>query len=127
MVRWGRGVLLKTITIASSTSARCGGHATEIPTCPGSAGPLSQHMATRKKKPVDISQQEELQQAMEELGMTRKEFAARISVSVRTLHKWLLPSESSDFRKLPAMGRAYVREILEWHRQQHGATDDAEQ
>ncbi|HHT8966388.1 TPA: transcriptional regulator [Burkholderia cenocepacia] len=77
-------------------------------------------MATRKKKSVDVSQQDELRHAMEVLGMTRAEFAARISVPIRTLDKWLLPSESSDFRALPAMGRAYVREILEWHRQQQG-------
>ncbi|MFJ1252268.1 hypothetical protein [Cupriavidus sp. CuC1] len=47
--------------------------------------------------------------------MTRDEFAARISVSRRTLDKWLLPSESSDFRTLPDMGRAYIQEILTWY------------
>jgi DNA-binding transcriptional regulator YiaG len=53
---------------------------------------------------------------MDELGMTRAEFAARLSVAVRTLDKWLLPAESPDARSMPGMGKAYVREILEWSR-----------
>ncbi len=61
------------------------------------------------------TQQTLLREAMSQLGMTREEFAARLSVSRRTLDKWLLPSESSDFRALPEMGRAYIQEILTWH------------
>ncbi|ODV43101.1 aspartate carbamoyltransferase catalytic chain [Cupriavidus sp. UYMMa02A] len=61
------------------------------------------------------TQQTLLREAMSQLGMTREEFAARLSVSRRTLDKWLLPRESSDFRALPEMGRAYVQEILKWH------------
>lgn len=61
------------------------------------------------------TQQTLLRGAMSQLGMTREEFAARLSVSRRTLDKWLLPSESSDFRALPEMGRAYIQEILAWY------------
>jgi transcriptional regulator with XRE-family HTH domain len=53
---------------------------------------------------------------MDELGMTRAEFATRLSVAVRTLDKWLLPAESPDFRAMPEMGKAYVREIVGWYR-----------
>lgn len=53
---------------------------------------------------------------MEELGMTRDEFAARISTSRRTLDKWLLQPDSVDYRELSEMGRSYVEEILEWHK-----------
>jgi len=71
-------------------------------------------MATKKRNPAP-SQQQFLRDAMTQIGMTRDEFAVRISVSRRTLDKWLLPSESSDSRALPEMGRAYIQEILGWH------------
>lgn len=64
----------------------------------------------------ELPQQELLRRAMEELRMTRAEFAVRLSVAVRTLDKWLLPDASPDARPMPEMGKAYVREILEWHR-----------
>jgi transcriptional regulator with XRE-family HTH domain len=69
-----------------------------------------------KKKLTTLSQQELLRAAMSELGKSRSEFAARISVSVRTLDKWLLPDDSPDFRSMPDMGRSYILEILEWSR-----------
>ncbi|TCK33337.1 hypothetical protein B0G84_7546 [Paraburkholderia sp. BL8N3] len=69
-----------------------------------------------KVKLPSPTQQELLRSAMDELGMTRAEFAGRLSVAVRTLDKWLLPAESPDARAMPEMGKAYVREILEWHR-----------
>lgn len=69
-----------------------------------------------KVKLSSPTQQELLRSAMDELGMTRAEFAARLSVAVRTLDKWLLPAESPDARAMPEMGKAYVREILQWHR-----------
>ncbi len=68
-----------------------------------------------QRKPSVRSQQELLREAMAQLRMTRSEFAARLSVSVRTLDKWLLPDESEDARAMPEIGKAYVREILEWH------------
>lgn len=70
-------------------------------------------MATQRKN-SDLPQQELLRSAMEQLGMTRDEFAARVCVARRTLDKWLLPDDSKDFRKIPDIGRAYVKEILEW-------------
>lgn len=70
----------------------------------------------RKKKAASLGQQELLRRAMEELGMTRAEFAVRISVPIRTLDKWLLHDDSDDARVMSDMGRAYILEILEWHK-----------
>ncbi|KLU21872.1 aspartate carbamoyltransferase catalytic chain [Caballeronia mineralivorans PML1(12)] len=67
-----------------------------------------------RTQPASPTQQDLLRDAMETLGMTRAEFAARLSVPPRTLDKWLLPEESTDFRAMPEMGKAYVREILHW-------------
>ncbi|WP_050806014.1 hypothetical protein [Burkholderia ambifaria] len=54
---------------------------------------------------------------MNRLGMTRAQFAARLSISVRTLDKWLLPDGSPDARTMPDMGRSYVVEILQWQKE----------
>lgn len=62
----------------------------------------------------DLGEQQFLRHAMSRLGMTRDAFAARISVPRRALDKWLLPSDSKDFRALPEIGRAYFTEILSW-------------
>ncbi|NIE81955.1 transcriptional regulator [Burkholderia sp. Cy-647] len=72
-------------------------------------------MATNRQY-SDLPQQEFLRYAMDQLEMTRDEFAARVSVARRTLDKWLLPSQSPDFRSMPDMGRSYVQEILEWQK-----------
>jgi DNA-binding transcriptional regulator YiaG len=72
-------------------------------------------VATNKRVSC-LSQQDLLRLAMEQLNMTRDEFAVRIRVSRRALDKWLLPDESNDFRPLPDMGRGYVEEILTWHK-----------
>lgn len=69
-----------------------------------------------RKKPSAVTQQELLRIAMDELGMTRAQLAGRLSVAIRTLDKWLLPAESPDYREMPEMGKAYMREILEWNR-----------
>ena len=74
-----------------------------------------------KQKLYPATQQGLLREAMTQLVMTREELAARLSVSKRTLDKWLLPSESSDFRALPEMGRAYIHEILVWHSHNSGS------
>jgi hypothetical protein len=58
------------------------------------------------------SQQDFLRDAMGRLGMTRDEFAAHVCVANRTLHKWLLPSDSTDFRVLPESGREYIARVL---------------
>ena len=70
-------------------------------------------MATNEELAA-LPQQDLLRVAMAQLGMTRAEFAARLSVAVRTLDKWLLPADSPDARTLPDMGRSYVLEILQW-------------
>ncbi|WP_049096349.1 aspartate carbamoyltransferase catalytic chain [Burkholderia cepacia] len=72
-------------------------------------------MATTKQT-FSVPQQELLREAMTQLDMTRDEFASRIRVARRTLDKWLLPDESPDFRGMSDMGRAYVEDIMEWHR-----------
>src|SRR5690242_18279120 len=51
---------------------------------------------------------------MGSLGMTRAVFAKCISVPEKTLDKWLAPSETTDFRNMPEVVWAYVREILVW-------------
>ncbi|RQS99378.1 transcriptional regulator [Burkholderia contaminans] len=63
-------------------------------------------------------QQVFLRDAIAALGMTRTEFAQRISVPIKTLDKWLAPANSSDFRNMPDVVWAYVREILDWTRKQ---------
>ncbi|MFJ2991232.1 transcriptional regulator [Pandoraea sp. NPDC087047] len=60
------------------------------------------------------SQQEFLRDAMGKLGMTRAAFAKRISVPDKTLDKWLAPANTSDYRAMPDVVWAYVREILLW-------------
>lgn len=58
------------------------------------------------------AQQEFLRHAMEQLDMTRDEFAARIGTTRRRLDNWLLPTESSGFREMDQMAWKYIREIL---------------
>jgi len=58
------------------------------------------------------SQQEFLRDAMQQLGMTRDEFAERIGAQRRRLDTWLLPSESNGFRELDPVAWKFIREIL---------------
>ena len=67
-------------------------------------------MASKKMQ----AQQEYLRDAMEVLGMTPAAFAKRISVTEKTLDKWLAPNGTADYRNMPEVVWAYVREILEW-------------
>lgn len=67
-----------------------------------------------KEDLAGLPQQELLRVAMNRLGMTRAEFAARLSIAVRTLDKWLLPDGSHDARTMSDMGRKYVLDILQW-------------
>jgi predicted transcriptional regulator len=60
------------------------------------------------------TQQDFLREAMKTLGLTRTAFAARISVPEKTLNKWLSPVDTSDYRNMPEVVWAYVREILVW-------------
>lgn len=66
-------------------------------------------------RPSKAPQQKVLRDAMDTLGLTRKEFAARIHVPFRTLEKWLLPEDSGDYREMPDIARGYVADILQWH------------
>lgn len=59
-------------------------------------------------------QQDFLREAMQSLGLTRTAFATRISVSEKTLNKWMAPVDTSDYRNMPDVVWAYVREILIW-------------
>ncbi|MBB1636083.1 transcriptional regulator [Cupriavidus sp. UME77] len=67
-----------------------------------------------KRKAGEQPQQEFLREAMGSLGMTRVAFAKRISVPEKTLDKWLAPTETTDFRNMPEVVWAYVRENLVW-------------
>lgn len=51
--------------------------------------------------------------AMDLLGMTRDDFAERISVSKRCLAKWMARQGTSEFRKMPNMAWRFIGEILE--------------
>ncbi|OJB41836.1 aspartate carbamoyltransferase catalytic chain [Burkholderia ubonensis] len=63
------------------------------------------------------TQQEFLREAMQALGLTRAAFATRISVPEKTLNKWLAPANTGDYRNMPDVVWAYVREILVWDAQ----------
>jgi len=62
------------------------------------------------------SQQDFLRDAMQSLDLTRFGFAKRISVPEKTLNKWMSPSDTTDFRSMPDVVWAYIREILVWDR-----------
>jgi DNA-binding transcriptional regulator YiaG len=65
------------------------------------------------KKNTQPPQQEFLLGAIETLGMSRVDFAKRISVPKKTLDKWLAAEGTSDQRAMPEMAWAYIKEILE--------------
>lgn len=49
---------------------------------------------------------------MDELGMTRDQFSARLGCARRTLDKWLLPESSNDFRRIDETTWRLVSEIV---------------
>lgn len=61
------------------------------------------------------SQQDFLRNAMQQLGMTREQFADRIGSNPRQLKNWLLPPDSKGYREMPEMAWKFIREILEGH------------
>ena len=67
------------------------------------------------KKDQPLSQQEFLRDAMSRLGMTRKEFAARLNTTERRLDNWLLPFDSGGFREMDSVVWQFVREIVVAH------------
>lgn len=62
------------------------------------------------------TQQEVLQDAMLELGLTRPAFAARIGAPWETFRKWMLPESAGGVREMPAIAWAMVNEVLEHER-----------
>ena len=58
------------------------------------------------------TQQQFLREAMNELGMTRDAFSARLACPKRTLDKWLLPEPSNDYREMDEAMWQFVREVL---------------
>lgn len=65
------------------------------------------------KKINPPTQQEFLLDAIERLGLSRIDFAKRISVPKKTLDKWLAADGTADKRTMPEMAWAYIKEILE--------------
>ena len=63
-----------------------------------------------------MTQQQQIRAAMRQLGMPRREFAARINVPIRTFNKWLLPDDSNDHREAPAIALHFIREIVKEYR-----------
>lgn len=53
-----------------------------------------------------------LQDAMNRLGMSKEQFALRISVSKKCLSKWMARRGTSEFRSMPAMAWKFIGEIL---------------
>lgn len=54
-----------------------------------------------------------LKDAMLRLGMTKEEFANRISVTRKCLSKWMAGHGSSEFRTMPMMAWKFIGEIME--------------
>lgn len=69
------------------------------------------------KKVMPQTQQDFLRHVMNELGMTREQFAERIGTKKRTLDNWLLAADSSEYRSMPDMAWKFVCEILENRRE----------
>lgn len=65
---------------------------------------------------MDKTQQEVLQEAMAELGMTRPAFAARIGAPWETFRKWILPPDAGGVREMPSIAWAMIGEVLEHER-----------
>ncbi len=63
-----------------------------------------------------MGQQEFLRMVMFRLGFNREALAQRLAVSRRGLDKWLLPSDSNDFREMPDMAKAFLEEIFKKYR-----------
>jgi hypothetical protein len=55
-------------------------------------------LIVEKKKPSAQSQQMFLREALAALGMTCAGFVQRVSVPMKTLDKWMAPSDPGDFR-----------------------------
>lgn len=72
--------------------------------------------AVMDRELAELPQQELLRLAMKELNLTREGIAARIHAPLRSLNKWLLPENSADFRPMPDLGKAFVRDIIRWSR-----------
>lgn len=61
---------------------------------------------------AELSQQDFLRQAQEDLNMTRDALCERFDLRRRTLDKWFLPDTSNDFRHMPASTRKYIAETV---------------
>lgn len=55
------------------------------------------------------SQQDFLRRAAKEMGLSQPELAALMHVPLTTFKKWLLPSDSTNFREMPEMAWNLVR------------------
>ena len=60
-------------------------------------------------------QQQYLRAAAARLGLTQKQLAQQMGVSLQTLEKWLAPEQSSNFRPMPTIAWKMVRTVLEVH------------
>jgi hypothetical protein len=63
-----------------------------------------------------MTQPDFLREAMATLNMTRDQFCERLGCAQRTLDKWLLPSDSNDFRTMGETIWVLVREVIEHER-----------
>ncbi len=58
------------------------------------------------------SQQAYLRKAMEALGTTMPELAQQIDVTARAMKNWLLPDTSPSHRRMPALARAAIEQLV---------------
>ena len=59
-----------------------------------------------------MAQQAFLEHAMQQLSMSREQFAAQLGTSLKGLERWLLPCSASDYHDLDEPVWRLVREML---------------
>jgi DNA-binding transcriptional regulator YiaG len=60
---------------------------------------------------ITLGQREFLADAMNKLGMTPEQFAARLGTSVPKLEKWMLSPDEAGYQVMDEQVWAYIREI----------------
>lgn len=61
----------------------------------------------------NVSQQDFLKAAKDQLGLTWDELAAASGINARALKTYRMPDTSKDFRHLPDLARAAISRLLE--------------
>lgn len=59
-----------------------------------------------------VKQRDYLKNAMSVLKLSRQELADQLGVSVHTVHNWMMPESTEEFRHLSLMAFKFIEEIL---------------